>query len=177
MSLRVNDFAAGQRAALFAARVSVRAAVCSSERDIWGVSDPLCHPPVEVLRPRMGGRSRPDACRSRPAIPRSVRVIVECAAVAGAVSMSFTSAGSTCVRFFRKTAFIWVNAHTTESKPETVSGRHVLPVPRLRVSFIASLPVRSIVATARGHHDATLSGGPRPGQATPLRSVPDGLRA
>ena len=26
-----------------------------------------------------------------------------------------------------------------------------------------------------GHHDARLSGGPRPGQATPLRSVPDGL--
>ena len=26
----------------------------------------------------------------------------------------------------------------------------------------------------RGHHDARLSGGPRPGQATPLRSVPFG---
>ena len=31
------------------------------------------------------------------------------------------------------------------------------------------------VAQECGHHDARLSGGPRPGQATPLRSVPDGL--
>jgi hypothetical protein len=48
MSLRVSDFVAVQSAALCAARVAVSAAVSSSEGGIWGVSDPLCHPPVEV---------------------------------------------------------------------------------------------------------------------------------
>jgi len=46
----------------------------------------------------------------------------------------------------------------------------------LRVSFVAFVVALSIaVAQPCGHHDARLSGGPRPGQATPLRSVPDGL--
>jgi hypothetical protein len=57
MSLRLSDFAAVQRAALCAARVAVGAAV-SESRGIWGVSDPLCHPPVEVLRFEKRGRSR-----------------------------------------------------------------------------------------------------------------------
>jgi hypothetical protein len=59
MSLGVSDFVAVQRAALCAVRVAVSAAVRSSERDIWGVSDPLCHPPVEVRRSCRRGRSRP----------------------------------------------------------------------------------------------------------------------
>jgi hypothetical protein len=48
MSFAVWEFDALQRAALFAARVAVCAAVSSSEGGIWGVSDPLCHPPITV---------------------------------------------------------------------------------------------------------------------------------
>ena len=81
MSLRLSDFAAVQRAALCAARVAVSAAVSSSEGGIWGVSDPLCHPPEPGPAPRFVGVAHaPDGCRSRPAEPRFVRDIAECAA-------------------------------------------------------------------------------------------------
>jgi hypothetical protein len=46
MSLRVSDFAAVQRAAFCAARVAVSASIGSGGGVIWGVSDPLCHPPI-----------------------------------------------------------------------------------------------------------------------------------
>jgi hypothetical protein len=59
MFFAVCDFVGLHRAALYAARVALSAAVGSSERDIWGVSDPLCHPPVEVPQLKRGGRSRP----------------------------------------------------------------------------------------------------------------------
>jgi hypothetical protein len=45
MSFTLSEFAAVNRAALYAARVAVGAAVSSIEGGIWGVSDPLCHPP------------------------------------------------------------------------------------------------------------------------------------
>ena len=59
MSFCLNHFAAVNRAALCAARVSVDAAVGSSEGGKWGVSDPLCHPPFFAPGPVGGGRSRP----------------------------------------------------------------------------------------------------------------------
>jgi hypothetical protein len=64
----VCDFAALHRAALCAARVAISAAVSSTDGDIWGVSDPLCHPPIPVprLSPR-GVAHAPDACHCRPA--------------------------------------------------------------------------------------------------------------
>jgi hypothetical protein len=46
MSLESMDFATAQRAALYAARVAVSAAVTDSSESTWGVSDPLCHPPI-----------------------------------------------------------------------------------------------------------------------------------
>ena len=49
MFFAISNFTAVKRAAPFAARVAVGAAVSSSDGGIWGVSDPLCHPPVEVL--------------------------------------------------------------------------------------------------------------------------------
>ena len=48
MFFAICNFAEVQRAAFFAARVAVGAAVCSSDGGIWGVSDPLCHPPITV---------------------------------------------------------------------------------------------------------------------------------
>jgi hypothetical protein len=46
----------------------------------------------------------------------------------------------------------------------------------LRVSFVAFVLALSIAVIHEcGHHEARLFGGPRPGQATPLRSVPCGL--
>jgi hypothetical protein len=59
MLFAISDFTGVKRAALFAARVAVGAAVSSSHGGIWGVSDPLCHPPITVPRPSLGGRSRP----------------------------------------------------------------------------------------------------------------------
>ena len=54
MFFAISDFTAVNRAALFAAGVAVGAAVRSGDGGIWGVSDPLCHPPVEVLRLKKG---------------------------------------------------------------------------------------------------------------------------
>ena len=51
MFFAISNFTAVNRAALFAARVAVGAAVSSSDGGIWGVSDPLCHPPISVPRP------------------------------------------------------------------------------------------------------------------------------
>jgi hypothetical protein len=59
MLFAISDFTTVNRAALFAARVAVRAAVGSGVGGIWGVSDPLCHPPMSVPRWVFGGRSRP----------------------------------------------------------------------------------------------------------------------
>lgn len=59
MLFAISDFTTVKRAALFAARVAVGAAVSSGDAGIWGVSDPVCHPPITVPRPTFGGRSRP----------------------------------------------------------------------------------------------------------------------
>jgi hypothetical protein len=58
MFLIISNFARVERAALCAARVTVSAAVDCCEAVIWGVSDPLCHPPITFPRPVFGGRSR-----------------------------------------------------------------------------------------------------------------------
>jgi hypothetical protein len=59
MFFATSNFTAANRAALFAARVAVGAVVRSRDGGIWGVSDPLCHPPITVPRPIFGGRSVP----------------------------------------------------------------------------------------------------------------------
>jgi hypothetical protein len=56
-----SDFTAVNRAALFAARVALGAAVSSSDGGIWGVSDPLCHPPFFAPWSSWRGRSRPES--------------------------------------------------------------------------------------------------------------------
>ena len=43
------------------------------------------------------------------------------------------------------------------------------------VAFVLALSIGAIHEC--GHHEARFFGGPRPGQATPLRSVPAGWRA
>ncbi len=48
MFFAISNFTTFNRAALFAARLAVGAVVGNSEGGIWGVSDPLCHLPVEV---------------------------------------------------------------------------------------------------------------------------------
>ena len=45
MFFAISNFTTLNLAALFAARVTVRAAVSRSDGGLWGVSDPLCHPP------------------------------------------------------------------------------------------------------------------------------------
>jgi len=58
MFFAISNFTTVNRAALFAARVAGSAAVSSSDPGNWGVSDPLCHPPIVVPRLQPGGRSR-----------------------------------------------------------------------------------------------------------------------
>jgi hypothetical protein len=101
-----------QRAALCAARVAVGAAVGNSAEDIWGVSDALCHPPITVphfgnwgsLTPHMHVTIiRRDG--AMPVIPPNA------APVSSGVLTSFGLTARASVRFFRESAFIWVNAH------------------------------------------------------------------
>ena len=107
MFYAVSNFTSVKRAALFAARVVFGAAVSSSAGGIWGVSDPLCHPPISVPRPVFGGRSRPRCmsllsggtalCHCHHRVRRWCRVPYRA---------SFASTANTSVRFCRKTAFI-----------------------------------------------------------------------
>jgi hypothetical protein len=59
MFFAISNFTTVNRAALFAARVAVGAAASSSDRDIWGVSDPLCHPPDHGPEPSLRGSLTP----------------------------------------------------------------------------------------------------------------------
>jgi hypothetical protein len=58
MFFAISNFTTVNRAALFADRVAVGAIVGSSDGGIWGVSDPLCHPPITVPR-RVSGSLTP----------------------------------------------------------------------------------------------------------------------
>jgi len=78
MFFAVCDFAALYRAALCAARVEVSAAVSGSEVGIWGVSDPLCHPPNPVPDLDQRGSLTPGmGVAVVPAEPRSIRDFAE----------------------------------------------------------------------------------------------------
>jgi hypothetical protein len=46
MFFAISNFTTVNRAALFAARITVGAAVRSADGVVWGVSDPLCHSPI-----------------------------------------------------------------------------------------------------------------------------------
>jgi hypothetical protein len=107
MFFAISNFTAVNRAALFAARVAVGAAVKSGDGGIWGVSGPLCHPPDPVpgpvgrgsLTPQMHGalvrRSHPVSVTPSSA-PRSSTL--------GRVTFSF--AISAADRFCQELAFI-----------------------------------------------------------------------
>ena len=106
MFFAISNFTTVNRAALFAARVAVGAIAGSSDGGIWGVSDPLCHPPITVPGRVFGGRSRPVACRCRPAEPRFVHDTAESTAdVVGHSRIDFIDE-NTAVRFLPGTAFI-----------------------------------------------------------------------
>jgi hypothetical protein len=113
MFFAISNFTAVNRAALFAARVAVGAAVRSGDGGIWGVSDPLCHPPDPVPGP-VGRESLTP--QMHVAIVRQNRALSlpspNAPLVSDAVSTSFASTASASVRFFRITAFIYMNAHS-----------------------------------------------------------------
>lgn len=107
MFFAISNFTTVNRAALFAARVAVGAVVGSSDGGIWGVSDPLCHPPNPVpgldpwgsLTPGMGvavvrqNRARSVTSPSEPRVSRAMPLL-------------FPSNVNTTDRFCRKAAFI-----------------------------------------------------------------------
>jgi hypothetical protein len=71
MFFAISNLTTVNRAAL-SARVTVGVSVGSNGGGIWGVSDPLCHPPIMVPRPVFGGRSRPNvhfSCPERSRLP------------------------------------------------------------------------------------------------------------
>ena len=62
-ALRFNDFTGSAGGALCRPSRSRRGCP-TARRSMWGVSDPLCHPPIFGPAPCLGGRSRP-RCMSR----------------------------------------------------------------------------------------------------------------
>jgi hypothetical protein len=106
MFFAISNFTTVDRAALFAARVAVGAIAGSSDGGIWGVSDPLCHPPDPVPALSGGVAHAPVACRCRPAEPRFVHDTAECTAdVVGHSRIDFIDE-NTAVRFVPEIAFI-----------------------------------------------------------------------
>ena len=177
MCFALSDLAVPQRAALCAAPLAVGAAVSSTDADTWGVSDPLCHPPVEVLRLKRGGRSRP-RCMSLPSgrtalcscHHRARRLCrTRCPRDSGRLRARLSGFPEDCVH-------IGERALAPNFTPEAAPRRRLLPVfqPARLVRHVRSL-AEQLQSPESGHHDARLSGGPRRRQATPLRSVPCGL--
>ncbi len=136
---------------------------------------PLCHPPITVPRPFFGGRPR---CMSLSSGRTALcRVLVACAALRR----------RWCPRYSRR-----LRARACQVLPEIcvhIGERALHRINHLRRS-LAVIPACSPLCASRssfgscaeqdrrndcGHHDARLFGGPRRGQATPLRSVPCGL--
>jgi hypothetical protein len=145
------------------------------------VSDPLYHPPVEVLRTEKRGsltpqmhvaivrRNRAQSVSSSSAPPVSD---------AGSTAFVLTTSGP-CQVLPGNCVHIGERAFALNQTPETVQrSRHLPPLFQpARFDHFVVFVVGIATATASGHQNARLSGGPRRGQATPLRSVPDGLRA
>jgi|SRR5687767_10488231 len=106
MFFAISNFTTVNRAALFAARVAVGAVVGSSDGGIWGVSDPLCHPPNTVPGRLFGGRSRPRCMSLSSGRTALLHDTAECTAdVAGHSRIDFIDE-NTAVRFVPETAFI-----------------------------------------------------------------------
>jgi hypothetical protein len=110
MFFAICNFTAVRWAALFAARVAVGAAVRSGDGVIWGVSDPLCHPPMSVPGPTRGSltpqmhvfivrRNRAQSVTLRSAAP-----------VSYSAPASTSSVRTRLVRFSPETAFVLVSA-------------------------------------------------------------------
>ena len=155
MSLRVSDFAAVQRAALCAARVAVSAAVSSSERDIWGVSDPLCHPPIAVPGLDPWGSLTPQMHVAVVRQNRASSVTSPSAPPVSCVTPTWISSAGT-----RLTGFAGNSVHIGERalalnqrlrrSPTVTSSLSSNP----RVSFVSwVLALSDLVATRCGHHD------------------------
>ena len=101
------EFAAVQRAALFAARVAVGEVVGTSDGGIWGVSDPVCQPPVEVLRLKRRGSLTPQMHVTFVRRSRAVSVTPSSAprgSTLVCVTLSFAISASD--RFYPELAFI-----------------------------------------------------------------------
>jgi hypothetical protein len=96
----VCHFVPLHRAALCAARVALSAAVGSSDGGIWGVSDPLCHPPIPVPRVSPRGSLTP---QMRVTVVRQNRALSltspSAPLVSRAVPALFPSSMSTSDRF------------------------------------------------------------------------------
>jgi hypothetical protein len=103
----ISNFTTVNRAALCAARVAVGAVVGSSDGGIWGVSDPLCHPPNTVPGRVFGGRSRPRCMSQFVRRSRAVSV-TPLSAPRGStlVRVTFSFAISASDRFCPELAFI-----------------------------------------------------------------------
>jgi hypothetical protein len=135
---------------------------------------PSATPPITVPRRVFGGHSVPDACRCRPAEPRFVHDPAERAAGVGRLNLDrLRQREHACQVLAGNRVHIGERALALNSD---CGGRYrrLLPFFHQRASIALQVADVRLGRVHRGHHDARLSGGPRPGQATPLRSVPFG---
>jgi hypothetical protein len=172
MSFVLSDFAAVNGAALCAASVAVRAADSSSEGRIWGVRRPPLPPPDHGPARSFRVAHAPNASLRRPAEPRSVRDTAKCAAcVLADTRIDFIDENTACQVFAGNRVHIGERALALNAELRrtmfAASCLSFISAPRSPCKFADVRHGR----VSRGHHDAKLSGGPRLGQATPLRSV------
>ena len=108
MFFAISNFTTVNRAALFAARVAVGAAVRNGHGGIWGVSDPLCHPPITPgtgFRGSLTPQMHVAVVRQNRVSPVTLRSVVDHTCIDSIDE-------NVPVRFSPETAFIEVNAHS-----------------------------------------------------------------
>jgi hypothetical protein len=176
MFFAISNFTTVNRAAPFAAHVAVGAAVRSGGGVIWGVSDPLCHPPITAPCFSLRVAHAPDACRCRPAEPRSVPAIAECAACLGCgIHVIRVDCERVCQVLPENCVHILERAHALNLYPRRHRAVISCLPSNLRVSFVTFVLSLSIAVAKEWPSRREIVRHPRRRQATPLRSVPCGL--
>jgi hypothetical protein len=141
------------------------------------VSDPLCHPPITAPRFSWEGVVHaPDACRYRPAEPRSVPAIAECAACVGrGVHVIRVACERVCQVLPENCVHIGERALALNLDPRRHRAVISCLSSNLRVSLITFGLSMSIAVAREWPSRREIVRRPRHRQATPLRSVPYGL--
>jgi len=177
MFFAVSNFTTVNLAAFFAARVAVGAAVRSGDGVIWGVSDPLCHPPITVPCFSLRGSLTP---QMHVAVVRQNRALSlispECAACVGrGVHVIRVDCERACQVLPENCVHIGERALALNLDPRRHRAVISCLSSNLRVSLITFVLSLSIAVAREWPSRREIVRRPRRRQATPLRSVPCGL--